>query len=162
LIALDATVDTMGAASGARKIPFAQLHRPPGNTPHLETTLRPGELITFIEVPAGPWTRRSLYLKVRDRQSYQFALASAAVALHLEGNTVREARIALGGVATVPWRAREAEAVLKGKSLDEALAAKAADAAFANAQTREHNAYKVPLGKQTLIRALLEAQAMKV
>jgi xanthine dehydrogenase YagS FAD-binding subunit len=162
LIALDATVETIAASAGARKIPFAQLHRPPGNTPHLETTLKPGELITFIEVPAGPWTRRSLYLKVRDRKSYQFALASAAVALHLEGNMVREARIALGGVATIPWRAHEAEAVLKGNSLDEALAARAADAAFASAKTREHNAFKVPLGKQTLIRALLEAQAMKV
>jgi xanthine dehydrogenase YagS FAD-binding subunit len=119
-------------------------------------------LITFIDVPAGPWTTRSRYVKVRDRQSYQFALASAAVALHLQGNTVAEARVALGGVATVPWRAHEAEAVLNGHRLDESLATRAAEAAFAEARPREHNAYKVTLGKQTLIRALLETQAMQV
>jgi xanthine dehydrogenase YagS FAD-binding subunit len=162
LIALDATVQTFGGASGGRRIALADLHRAPGDTPHIETVLQPGELITFIDVPAGPWTMRSHYVKVRDRQSYQFALTAAAVALHLEGNTVRDARIALGGVATIPWRAREAEEILKGKMLDERLATKAADAAFARAQTREHNAFKVPIGKQTLVRALLEAQAMQV
>ncbi len=162
LVALDATVDTIGSRSGHRRVAFSELHRLPGNTPDIETVLEPGELITHINVPPGPWTSRSRYLKVRDRQSYQFALASAAVALHLEGEVVREARIALGGVATVPWRAREAEAVLTGKVLDEALATKSADAGFANAHTREHNAFKVPLGKQTLVRALLEAKAMKV
>ena len=88
--------------------------------------------------------------------------ASAAVALHMEGNRVREARVALGGVATVPWRAHEAEAVLNGHTLDESLAARAAQAAFVEARPREHNAYKIPLGKQALIRALLEAQAMQV
>jgi len=162
LIVLDATVDTIGSPAGARRIRFAELHRQPGETPHVETTLHPGELITYINVPAGPWTRRSRYVKIRDRQSYQFALASAAVALHLEGNKVIEARVALGGVATVPWRAREAEAVLNGHVLDESLAARAADAAFASARAREHNAYKIPLGKQTLIRALLETQALPV
>lgn len=162
LIALDATVNTVGGRSGNRAIRFADLHRQPGDTPHIETTLEPGELITYIEVPAGPWTARSVYIKVRDRESYQFALASAAVALHLEGRKVIQARIALGGLATVPWRAREAEAALKGATLDEASAAKAAEAAFADARTREHNAFKVPLGKQTVVRALLEAQAMKV
>jgi len=162
LIALDATVDTIGSPDGARRIKFAELHRRPGDTPHIETTLYPGELITYINVPAGPWTQRSRYVKVRDRQSYQFALASAAVALHMEGNTVREARVALGGVATVPWRAREAEAVLKGHTLDESRAARAAEAAFAEAHPREHNAYKIPLGKQTLIRALLETQALRM
>ncbi len=162
LIALDATLDTLGAPSGPRRIRFAQLHRPPGETPHLETTLHPGELITFINVPSGPWTARSRYVKIRDRQSYQFALTSAAVALHLEGPRVLEARIALGGVATVPWRSHEAEEALRGKPLDEASATRAADAAFAAARTHEHNAYKVPIGKQTLVRALLEAQAMQV
>jgi xanthine dehydrogenase YagS FAD-binding subunit len=162
LIALDASVETIGGSSGGRRIRFANLHRQPGDTPDVETTLQPDELIAFIDVPAGAWTRRSRYVKVRDRQSYQFALASAAVALDLDGRTVREARIALGGVATVPWRAHEAETVLQGKMLDEPLALQAADAAFANARTREHNAFKVPLGKQTLVRALLEAQAMKV
>ncbi|HEY3785845.1 MAG TPA: xanthine dehydrogenase family protein subunit M [Steroidobacteraceae bacterium] len=162
LIALDATLTTVGARSGGRTIRFAELHRLPGQTPHIETTLEPGELITYIDVPAGPWTRRSAYVKVRDRESYQFALCSAAVALHMEGSKVREARIALGGIATVPWRARESEAALRGMVLDEAAAAKAADAAFADAHTREHNAFKVPLGKQTIVRALLAAQAMKI
>lgn len=162
LVALDSSVDTIGAPAGPRRIPFAQLHRRPGDTPNIETSLYPGELITFINVPAGPWTARSRYVKVCDRQSYQFALASAAVALHMEGNRVREARVALGGVATVPWRAHEAEAVLNGHTLDESLAARAAQAAFVEARPREHNAYKIPLGKQALIRALLEAQAMQV
>ncbi len=159
LIALDATVEVLGS-SGARSLRFADLHRLPGSTPHIETSLAPGELITAYVVPAGPWTRRSAYIKVRDRDSYAFALASAAVALDMDGATVRSARIALGGVATVPWRAKEAEAMLAGKQLDEALATKAAEAAFAHAKTHEHNAYKVPLGKATLVRALLTVQAM--
>ena len=124
--------------------------------------LLPGELITFINVPAGSWTARSRYVKVRDRQSYQFALASAAVALDLDGDTVREARIALGGVATVPWRAREAEDALRGKPLDEAAAMEAADIAFKAAKTQEHNAFKVPAGKQAVVRALLETKAMTI
>jgi xanthine dehydrogenase YagS FAD-binding subunit len=124
--------------------------------------LQPGDIITAIHIPAGPWTRRSHYLKVRDRQSYAFALASAAVALDLEGETVREARIALGGVATVPWRAREAEAELKGKPLDDGTMQRAADAAFSGATPRRHNAFKIPLGKQVLIRALRETRQMEV
>ena len=162
LIALDATVATVGGQGGPRSIPFAQLHRLPQDSPQLETTLSAGELITHIEVPAGPWTARSRYLKIRDRDSYQFALASAAVALHLEDGVVREARIALGGVATVPWRAREAEALLTGKRLDEALAQRAAEAAFAGARIGRHNAFKVPLGKRTVVRALLEVHTMGV
>jgi xanthine dehydrogenase YagS FAD-binding subunit len=160
LIALDATVETVGGPQGRRRLPFAQLHLLPGDTPQIETVLAPGELITFIDVPAGPWTRRSRYLKVRDRESYQFAVCSAAVALHLESGIVREARIALGGVATVPWRAREAEALLRGQRLDETSAARAAEAAFAAALPREHNAFKIPLGKRTLVRALLETQLL--
>jgi xanthine dehydrogenase YagS FAD-binding subunit len=156
LIALDATVAIQGP-NGGRVIPFASLHRPPGDAPDIETTLQPGDLITAFWVPAAPWTRRSVYLKVRDRESYEFALASAAVALDLEGDVVREVRIALGGVAAVPWRAREAEAALRGKRLDEAAAQAAADAAFAGARTHEHNAFKVTLGQRTLVRALNEA-----
>ncbi len=162
LIALDASVETMGGPNGGRRIRFADLHRRPGDTPQLETILAPGELIIFIDVPAGPWTARSRYVKVRDRESYQFALTAAAVALDLDGETVREARIALGGVATVPWRAHEAEAVLRGQILDQAIAEKAADAAFAGARTAPLNAFKVPIGKQTVVRALLETKAMKV
>lgn len=162
LIALDATVDTVGGPAGSRTIPFAELHRLPDDTPHLETSLAPGELITFLNVPAGPWTRRSCYVKIRDRDSYQFALTSAAVALHLEGDIVREARIALGGVASIPWRAREAEAALEGRKLTESLASKAAEAAFAGACPRKHNTFKIPIGRETLVRALLEAQHMEV
>ena len=160
LIALDATVETAGP-NGARTIKVTDLHRQPGGTPNIETVLQPGELILFINVPAGPWTARSRYLKIRDRDSYQFALTAAAVALDMDGEVVREARIALGGVATVPWRAHEAEAVLRGKTLDEGSAMQAADAAFANARTQQHNAFKVPLGKQTIVRALLETKAMR-
>ncbi|MBC7940463.1 MAG: xanthine dehydrogenase family protein subunit M [Chitinophagaceae bacterium] len=161
LIALDASVQTV-SAGGARTLRFADLHRPPGNTPHIETSLAPGELITGFIVPAGAYTRRSLYLKVRDRQSYEFALASAAVALELDGETVRQVRIGLGGPVAVPWRAREAEALLTGKSLTEANAEAGARAAFAGARPREHNAFRVPLGQQTLVRALLQAKTMKV
>jgi xanthine dehydrogenase YagS FAD-binding subunit len=161
LAALGATVDVEGPR-GARVVAFEDLHRPPGETPHVETTLAAGELITGFVVPAGRWTRRSLYLKVRDRESYEFALASAAVALELDGRMVREARIGLGGVAAKPWRAHEAEALLRGKPLDEAQARAAADAAFAGAKPPEGARYKVELGKRTLVRALLQATAMEV
>ena len=160
LIVLDASVDVVGP-SGARSFPFAALHRRPGSTPNLETVLAAGDLITGFSVPSGPWTRRSLYLKIRDRQSYEFALASAAVALDMDGPLVREARIALGGLATVPWRAGEAEAALAGKTLDEVTAQHAARAAFADAVPRTHNAFKVALGQATLVRALLQAAKLE-
>ena len=160
LIALDARVEVLGRA-GPRSLAFADLHRAPGRTPDVETSLAPGDLITAFVIPGGPW-RRSLYRKIRDRESYAFALASAAVALDLDGDTVRDVRIGLGGVATTPWRATAAEAALKGKRLDEASATAAADAAFAGARTHQHNAYKLPLGKATLVRALLEAKDMTV
>ena len=161
LIALDCTVQILGR-SGRRSLPFAQLHRPPGNTPHIETSLAPGDLITGFSIPAGAHTRRSLYLKVRDRESYEFALASAAVALELDGDTVRQVRIGLGGPVAVPWRAREAEALLTGQALNEANAMAAARAAFAAAKPRQHNAFRIPLGQQTLVRALLQAQTMEL
>jgi xanthine dehydrogenase YagS FAD-binding subunit len=161
LIALEASVE-IESPRGRRTIPFAALHRKPGDSPQLETNLGPGDIIASFIVPAGAWTRRSLYLKVRDRSSYEFALASAAVALELDGETVRDVRIALGGVATVPWRAAEAEAVLRGQALTAETLAAAADAAFAGARIREHNAFKVALGKRTLIRALNEAAAMEI
>ena len=161
LIALDAVVEIEGPA-GKRTIPFATLHRLPGHTPDVETTLAPGEIITGFFVPAAPWTRRSLYLKIRDRESYEFALASAAVALDLDGETVKEARIALGGVATVPWRAGAAEALLKGKRLDDATLSKAAAAAFVHAEAHEHNRFKITLGQRTLVRALKQAAAMEL
>jgi xanthine dehydrogenase YagS FAD-binding subunit len=161
LMALDANIEIDGPA-GARTIPFATLHRQPGHTPDVETTLAPGEIITSFFIPAAPWTRRSLYLKIRDRQSYEFALASAAVALDLDGEVVAEVRIALGGVATVPWRATAAEAMLKGKRPDDATLSKAAVAAFVHAQPREHNRFKIALGQRTLVRALKQAAAMEL
>ena len=161
LIALDAVVETLDS-NGTRKIPFSELHLPPGKNPHMETTLRPGELITSIVVPAGAWTKRSTYVKIRDRESYQFALASAAVALHIENDLVVEARIGLGGVATLPWRAKEAEQLLRGRPLDETAAREASDAAYAEAEPLKHNAFKIVLGKKTLERALIAAATMEV
>ena len=161
LIALDASVEIIGP-KGGRMIPFAALHRKPGDAPDIETILQSGEMIAAFLVPAAPWARRSLYLKIRDRQSYEFALASAAVALDLQGGAVRSARIALGGVATVPWRAKEAEAALRGQAIDERAAKAAAEVAFANATSHEHNAFKVELGKRTLTRALLQAAALEI
>jgi xanthine dehydrogenase YagS FAD-binding subunit len=161
LVALDATVEIAGP-TGARSLRFEDLHRLPGSTPHIETNLQPGELITGFRVPAGGWTHRSLYLKIRDRESYEFALASAAVAVELDGKTVKQARIALGGVATRPWRAREAEAALSGKVLSEETASAAANAAFTQAKTRDDNDFKRDLGKRTLTRALLQAASMEI
>jgi xanthine dehydrogenase YagS FAD-binding subunit len=161
LIALDAQMEIAGR-NGTREFPFANLHRQPGQNPHLETTLAPGELITAFRITRAPFTRRSLYLKVRDRESYEFALASAAVAVDLNGDTVKQVRIALGGVATVPWRAHEAEASLINQQLDETALRRAADLAFADARPREHNAFKVELGKRTLMRALRQAGAMEI
>jgi xanthine dehydrogenase YagS FAD-binding subunit len=159
LIALDATVDIVGK-SGARNIPFFQLHKAPGNTPQIETILMPGDLISGFNIP-GQWPR-SVYLKARDRQSYEFALASAAIALDVQDGVVRDARVALGGVATVPWRAHEAEALLKGQKLDDTLAQRAAEAAFAGANGRKHNSFKIALGKRVIARALHQAAAMEV
>lgn len=160
LIALDAEVEILGK-SGTRTLAFRDLHRLPGDTPHIETSLKPGELITAFILSGGP-RRRSLYRKIRDRQSYAFANASAAVALELEGDIVRDVQIGLGGVATIPWRAERAEAILRGRKLTEATAGAAAEAEFKNAQTREFNGYKVALGQATLVRALLDAQAMEI
>jgi xanthine dehydrogenase YagS FAD-binding subunit len=161
LIALDAVLEVHGP-TGLRAIPFASLHVRPGTTPNVETMLKPGDLITAINIPADPGTKRSVYVKVRDRESYEFGLATAAVVLDLAEAKVKRVRIALGGVATVPWRAVEAEALLAGKPITEETASAAAEAAFEDAKPREHNAYKIPLGKATLVRALLQAANMEV
>jgi xanthine dehydrogenase YagS FAD-binding subunit len=162
LMALDADVEITGP-SGMRSIPFSKLHKPLGDSPHVETTLMPGELITAFTVPPSqPWARRSLYLKIRDRESYEFALASAAVALDLNQDTAREVRIALGGVSALPWRAREVEAMLKDQRLDENTLNAAANKAFADARPKTHNAFKVELGKRTLVRALRQAATMEI
>jgi xanthine dehydrogenase YagS FAD-binding subunit len=161
LTALDAAVMLVGPG-GARTIPFSSLHREPGEEPHIETALRPGEIITEFAVPARAWTRRSRYLKVRDRQSYEFAVASVAVALDLEDGIVNDVRIALGGLATVPWRSVEVEDLLRGKALNEATATAAAEAAFRMAVPQSHNAFKIALGQSAIVRALLETAAMEV
>ena len=161
LIALEAQLDLAGP-EGPRRIAFASLHRPPSGSPHIETTLREGEIITAFRIPAGPWTARSSYLKIRDRASYEFAIASAAVGLHLDGDTVRAARIGLGGMAYRPWRAIEAENALTGRPLTEANAQAAAQLALQGAQTHGFNDYKPELARRTLVRALLETQSLSV
>jgi xanthine dehydrogenase YagS FAD-binding subunit len=160
LVALDAVVEIVGPKA-ARQLRFEQLHLGPEH-PEIETALAPDELITGFRVPAGPWTRRSLYLKVRDRESFEFGLATAAVALQMEGELVREVRIALGGLAYRPWRSHAAEARLRGQRLDEQSAHAAAEAAFAQAVTHGENVFKPALGRQTLVRALLQAQALEL
>jgi xanthine dehydrogenase YagS FAD-binding subunit len=153
LVALDAVVVTKGS-DGVRRIPLENFHLLPGDTPERENVLLLGELITEIEVPAAPITRRSLYLKVRDRASFEFALAAAAVALAAEGGTIRDARIALGGVGTKPWRARSAEAALVGAPLTPESFATAAERALEGARPLEQNAFKVNLARRTVVRAL--------
>ncbi|MCF3934020.1 xanthine dehydrogenase family protein subunit M [Acuticoccus sp. M5D2P5] len=156
LVALDASVEVEGP-DGTRTMPVADLYRMPGDTPHLEFTLRPGEIITAVMVPATAAGRRSTYHKVRDRESYAFALASAAVALEMDGETVREARIALGGVATVPWRARAAEALINGAPLTRERALATGHAAFADARPGRHNAFKIQLGAEVVADAVMIA-----
>ncbi len=158
LAALDPTVRVRGP-KGERSIPFADFHRLPGDTPQLDTNLPPDELILSIDLPPSPYAAHSHYLKVRDRASYAFALVSVAAALELDGNTIRSARIALGGVAHKPWRAHEAEALLQGKPATEASFKQAAEVAFAGAKTYEHNAFKVPMGKNAIVRGLSIAAA---
>ncbi|MBV8849619.1 MAG: xanthine dehydrogenase family protein subunit M [Methylobacteriaceae bacterium] len=161
LIALDAVVEVQGR-SGKRTLAFEKLHRVPADTPRIETVLEPGDLITAFLIPTIPAARRSAYLKIRDRESYEFALASAAVALDIANGQVRDARIALGGVATKPWRAREAEKALIGKKLDEDAARRAGEIAFQGAAPRAHNAFKVALGRETVARALMHAAQMEI
>jgi xanthine dehydrogenase YagS FAD-binding subunit len=151
LVALDAVVVTK-----QRRIPIDQLHALPGTTPHLEHVLQPGELITAVELPASELARRSHYVKVRDRSEFAFALASTAVAVAMDGKTIAEARLALGGVATKPWRARDAEAVLADQPPSPALFARAADAALAGARPRGGNDFKIELARRTIVRALAE------
>jgi xanthine dehydrogenase YagS FAD-binding subunit len=157
LVAMDASIDTW-SPRGGRTIPVAELHRQPGATPQIENVLAIDEMIVRTRVPASPLGRASTYIKIRDRESYAFALTSAAVALSMDGNRVRDARIALGGVATVPWRARQAEQSLVGKTLDDAAAHEAGTLAFAGAQTSPQNAFRVPLGINAVVQALTIAK----
>lgn len=156
LTAMDATIELLGPG-GERRLPVAELYRLPEATPHLEFTLQPGEIITAIVVPKTAAGRASTYHKIRDRESYAFALTSAAVALELDGDRIRKARIALGGVATRPWRAPEAEQVLQGQQLTSDVALAAGQAAFRDARPGRHNAFKIELGARTVADAILIA-----
>ncbi|MFD4611842.1 FAD binding domain-containing protein [Streptomyces sp. NPDC058440] len=154
LIAMGAVVHIIGA-HGRREVALTGFYRTPGDTPDVENELRPGELITAVEIPLLPVDARSEYLKVRDRTSYEFALASAAVAVVLgEDDVMRWARVGLGGVATVPWRALEAEAVLTGNRASSEVFTNAARAAVAGAEPRSQNAFKIELAQRTLVRTL--------
>jgi xanthine dehydrogenase YagS FAD-binding subunit len=157
LAALDASIVVAGP-NGKRAIPIANFFLTPGATPQLETTVAKNEMIVQIRVPTTRAGKASTYQKIRDRESYAFALTSAAVALELSGNTVKDARIALGGVATKPWRAHAAERSLIGAPLTEAAAQHAGQLAFADARTTSQNAFRVPLGMQTVVESLLIAQ----
>jgi xanthine dehydrogenase YagS FAD-binding subunit len=160
LAALDATVHVRGADDRTRTIPFEEFHRLPGDEPQKDSNLQPGELIEAIELPKSPFGSRSYYLKVRDRASYAFALVSVAAALEMDGERIRQARVALGGVAHKPWRARAAEAALVGQSANEAAFAAAAEAELRAARPLEHNAFKVPMARHAIVRALSRASGV--
>jgi xanthine dehydrogenase YagS FAD-binding subunit len=161
LAILDAIIYTRRGDGGARRLPFDGFHRLPGDTPERETVLDHGELVTHLELPDLAIARRSHYFKVRDRSSYDFALASAAVALDLERGHVRDARIALGGVATRPWRCTAAEQSLRGKRAELAAFRAAADLALADAVARTHNGFKIELARHAVVRALSELAARR-
>lgn len=157
LAALDATVRLHGSA-GSRSVALSGFYRLPGDRPADETALEAGELITAIEVPASSVAERSSYVKVRERASFEFALVSAAVGVDLDGTTIRAARIALGGVAAVPWRLREAEGALVGVSVrDSAALWRALESDFAEARARRENGFKIELAKRAVVAALEDA-----
>ena len=160
LYALDAVVRVTSAAGRERTIRIDDFHRLPGDTPERDTSLQHGELVTAIELPKSKFGRHSYYLKVRDRASYAFALVAVAAALELDRDTIRQARVVLGGVAHKPWRSREAEAALAGKRPSEEIFRQAAEAALQDAQPLAHNAFKVELGKRAVVRALLRASRL--
>lgn len=160
LAAMNTIVHVQGAGGSKRKIAFREFHLLPGNTPHIETVLKQGDLITHIEIPALSFAHRSHYLKVRDRASYEFALTSAAVALDLKDGIINDARIALGGIATKPWHAAGAENILRGQRPNEETYGRAAEAALKDAKGFQHNAFKIELAKRTLVRALTTTAAI--
>jgi xanthine dehydrogenase YagS FAD-binding subunit len=159
LVALDATMRVRGP-DGERSFPVEDLYRLPGDTPHLEHTLHPAELIVEVRVPGGPHAARARYLKVRDRASYEFALVSAAAALDIDGGVIREARLAAGGVGTRPWRLRACEGALTGKAPDREAFEAAARLAVQGARPLSGNHYKVELLPRTIVRALEMAGAV--
>ncbi|HEX3186592.1 MAG TPA: xanthine dehydrogenase family protein subunit M [Pyrinomonadaceae bacterium] len=158
LAVLDATVQIQGT-KGTRTIAFGDFHLLPGSTPHRETVLEPGDLITHITLPPPTSGSKHLYLKLRDRASYEFALASAAVVLTISSGKISRARIALGGVGTKPWRSLEAEAALTGKPANDTTFRQAAEAALRSAKPQSENGFKIELAKRCLTHALRTAAA---
>jgi len=158
MAALEATIHVQGP-NGARAIPIGDFHLLPGSTPDRETVLEPGDLVTHVTLPSSIAGSRQVYLKLRDRASYEFALASAAVVLTVTGGKVTRARIALGGVGTKPWRSPEAEAALVSQAVDQASFRKAAEAALRDAKPQSENRFKIELAKRCLTHALQMATA---
>ena len=158
LAALDAKVHVTGPAE-ERAIAFSEFHRLPGDTPQRDTNLQPDEIVTAVELPARGFAENYTYLKIRDRLSYAFALISVAAALELEGDAIKEARLALGGVAHKPWRDPAAEAALRGQAANQSTFARAADLLLRDAKGFEHNAFKVDLAHRAIVRALTQAAA---
>jgi xanthine dehydrogenase YagS FAD-binding subunit len=156
LAVLDAKVHVTGP-TGERTIAFADFHRLPGDEPQRDTNLAPGEMVTAVELPARGFPTHYTYLKIRDRLSYAFALVSVAAALELDGGTIREARLGLGGVAHKPWRDPAAETVLRGQPAGEAAFARAAETMLRDAKGHSHNAFKIDLARRTIVRALTQA-----
>ena len=157
LAALDAVVMVQSANGKTRSIPFSEFHRLPGDSPEKDNSLQDGELITAIELPRSNFSAHSYYLKVRDRASYAFALVSVAAALEIEGNKIKRASLAMGGVSHKPWRAVEAEQLLNGKTPGGGAFEQAAEAVMKDAKPLEHNKFKVELGKRAIVRALTRA-----
>jgi xanthine dehydrogenase YagS FAD-binding subunit len=156
LAALEAKVHVAGPA-GERTVPFADFHRLPGDTPEVDTNLKANEIITAIELPARGFAKNYSYLKIRDRLSYAFALVSVAAALELEGGQIKEARLALGGVAHKPWRNPEAEAALRGKATTPDAFAQAAEILLRGAKGFSHNTFKIDLARRAIIRTMTQA-----
>jgi len=158
MAALEAVIHVEGP-KGKRAIAFADFHKLPGDTPHIENALEPGELVTYVVLPKPVEGAKSTYLKLRDRASYEFALASAAIVVRVEGGHIRYIRVAMGGVGTKPWRSHEAEAALMGKAANAATFKAAAEAALAKAKPQKDNAFKVELARRCLVRSLKTATA---
>lgn len=158
MAALEAVIHVEGP-KGKRTIAFADFHKLPGDTPHIENALEAGELVTYVVLPKPVEGAKSTYLKLRDRASYEFALASAAVVARVEGGHIRYVRVAMGGVGTKPWRSHEAEAALMGKPANAASFKSAAEAALAKAKPQKDNGFKVELAKRCLVRSLKTATA---
>src|ERR1041385_6903643 len=158
MAALEATIHIQGP-QGTRAVAFGEFHLLPGSTPQRETVLEPGDLITHVSLPPPIAGSKQLYLKLRDRASYEFALASAAIVLTIAGGNITRARIALGGVGTNPWRSPEAEAALIGKAANDATFRQAAEAAVRNAKPQSENGFKIELAKRCLTHALRTAAA---